>query len=268
MKKLLLLVCLFSLLGCQQTADQPAFPQGTWLDLSYDYSSETIYWPTSEPFRFDTVFAGHTEAGFYYTAYKFCSAEHGGTHMDAPIHFSEGKKSVDQLPIEQLVGPAVVIDVSEAALKNRDYLVSTEDIKLWESSNDRLADGQIVLLKTGYGQFWPDAEKYMGTAERGAEAVAKLHFPGLDPAAAKWLVENRNIKMIGLDTPSIDYGQSTLYESHQILFEANIPALENVANLDKLPKTGAFVIALPMKIKDGSGAPVRIAAWIPKTNSE
>ncbi len=266
MKKTLLIVSALICFGCQQAADQPAFPDGTWLDLSYDYSSETIYWPTSEPFRFDTVFAGHTEAGFYYTAYQFCSAEHGGTHMDAPIHFSEGKKSVDQLPIEQLVGPAVVIDVSTRALRNPDYLVSVDDIRLWESSHGKLADGQIVLLKTGYGQFWPDAEKYMGTAERGPEAVAKLHFPGLAPAAATWLVENRNIRMIGLDTPSIDYGQSTLYESHQILFEANISALENVANLDKLPLQGAYVIALPMKIKDGSGGPVRIAAWIPPGN--
>ena len=102
----------------------------------------------------------------------------------------------------------------------------------------------------------------MGTDERGPAAVAKLHFPGLHPDAARWLVANRQINAIGLDTPSIDYGQSTLFESHRILFEKNIPAFENVANLDQLPVKGFTVIALPMKIKGGSGGPVRIIAML------
>ena len=130
-----------------------------------------------------------------------------------------------------------------------------------------MPDGIIVLLRTGYGAFWPDREKYMGTAELGAEAVEKLHFPGLDPEAAKWLVQERKIHAIGLDTPSIDRGQSSLYESHQILFKANIPAFENVANLDQLPESGFTVIALPMKIRDGSGGPLRIVAVLPGVRS-
>ncbi|MCM3900094.1 MAG: cyclase family protein, partial [Pyrinomonadaceae bacterium] len=101
---------------------------------------------------------------------------------------------------------------------------------------------------------------YLGTEERGAEAVAKLHFPGLHPDAARWLAANRSIKAIGLDTASIDFGQSTLFESHRILFDKNIPAFENVANLDRLPPKGFSVIALPMKIKGGSGGPLRIVA--------
>lgn len=183
--------------------------------------------------------------------------------MDAPIHFSEGKQSVDQLTIDQLTGEAIVIDVSDNALKDNDYQVSVEDLTSWEVENGDIPKDAIVLIRTGYGQFWPDREKYMGTTEIGAEAVAKLHFPGLSPEAAKWLTGNRDIKAIGLDTPSIDYGQSQLFESHQILFGKNIPAFENVANLDKLPAKGAFVIALPMKIKGGSGGPLRIVAHIP-----
>ena len=120
------------------------------------------------------------------------------------------------------------------------------------------------MLNTGSAQFWPDKIKYMGTENRGPEAVAELHFPGLHQDAAEWLVENRNIKAIGLDTPSIDYGQSTHFESHQILFERNIPAFENVANLNELPAKGAVVFALPMKIRGGSGGPLRIVAFIPK----
>ncbi|MFN7117311.1 MAG: cyclase family protein [Saprospiraceae bacterium] len=239
------------------------FPDGQWIDLTYAYDENTVYWPTAEGFHLDTAFEGMTDKGYYYSAYQFCSAEHGGTHMDAPIHFAEGKQAVDEVPVNQVIGAAVVIDVSEKALANPDYKVSVADFEAWEKMHGNLPQGVIVLLRTGYGQFWPDRVKYMGTDERGEAAVAKLHFPGLDPAAAQWLVENRQIKAIGLDTPSIDYGQSTHFESHQILFKANIPALENVANLNQLPVTGSHVIALPMKIKGGSGGPVRIVALLP-----
>ncbi len=249
-------------LGCAR--QEVGLQGGRWIDLSYAFSEETIYWPTSEPFKLDTVFAGVTEQGFYYSANKFCAAEHGGTHMDAPVHFARGKRPVNEIPLEQLMGPAVVIDVSEQALKDRDYRVTVADIQNWEAQHGEIPRGAIVFLRTGYGQFWPDREKYMGTAERGAPAVAKLHFPGLHPDAARWLVDNRQIDAIGLDTPSIDYGQSTHFESHQILNGQNIPILENVANLDQLPATGAWVIALPMKIKGGSGGPVRIVARLPQ----
>ena len=244
-------------------AEQNKFPAGRWIDLSYEYSSETIYWPTADGFKLDTVFAGITDKGFFYTANNFCSAEHGGTHIDAPIHFSKGKRTVDQLPVDQLIGEAIVIDVSEKSLNNRDYQVSSDDFIQWEKMHYKIPENIIVFLKTGYGQFYPDRIKYMGTEERGSEAVAKLHFPGLHPDAAKWLVQNRKIKAIGLDTPSIDYGQSQLFESHQILFAENIPALENVANLEQLPETGAYVLALPIKIKGGSGGPCRIVALLP-----
>lgn len=252
------------LYGCTGNQDSMEFPRGKWIDLTHAFSEETIYWPTSPTFELDTIFVGYTERDFYYTAFSFCTAEHGGTHVDAPIHFAEGKHSVDEIPVEQLIGAAVVMDVSEKALKDQDYQVQINDFTAWERENGRIADGSIVLLRTGYGQFWPDRQKYMGTEERGEEAVAKLHFPGLHPEAAQWLVEDRNIAAIGLDTPSIDYGQSQLFESHQILFKANIPAFENVANLDQLPQTGSWVFALPMKIKGGSGGPLRIVALVPE----
>ena len=205
-------------------------------------------------------FAGTTEEGFYYSANKYSAAEHGGTHIDAPVHFAEGHQSVDQIPLDQLIGPGIVIDASKQSTRNPDYLISTEDLLAWERSNGRIVAGTILLLRTGFGKYYPDRAKYMGTNERGEAAVAKLHFPGLHPDAARWLVENRSIKAIGLDTPSIDYGQSTLFESHRILFDKNIPAFENVANLEKLPTKGFWVIALPMKIKGGSGGPLRIVA--------
>jgi len=162
-----------------------------------------------------------------------------------------------------LIGPGVVVDVSGSALQDPDYLVSVADFEDWERQNGELAEGVIVLLRTGYGQFWPNRERYMGTGERGAEAVAKLHFPGLDPAAARWLRDERQVRAVGIDTPSIDFGQSRTFEAHQELFAGNIPVFENVANLDTLPADDFTVIALPMKIAGGSGGPLRIVAIIP-----
>ncbi|MBU1823338.1 MAG: cyclase family protein, partial [Bacteroidetes bacterium] len=134
----------------------------------------------------------------------------------------------------------------------------------WELANGQIADHSIVLFRTGYGSRYPDAKNYLGTDERGEAAVAQLHFPGIAPAAAEWLINNRKIKAIGIDTASIDFGQSTDFRTHQIFYGANIPGFENVANLDKLPAKGAYVVALPMKIKGGSGAPLRIVAWLQK----
>lgn len=232
------------------------------VDLSYPFDSSTVYWPTAETFKLETDFEGQTEKGYYYSAYRYRAAEHGGTHLDAPVHFAKGRHSVDQIPLEQLMGSGLVIDVTRQCAANRDYQVTISDIQGWEKSNGRIPAGSIILLRTGFGKFYPDPKRYLGTDERGPDAVPKLHFPGLDPQAATWITQNRSIKAIGLDTPSIDYGQSTLFESHRILFDKNIPAFENVANLDQLPIRGFTVIALPMKIKGGSGGPLRIVATL------
>ena len=239
---------------------------GKWIDLTYDFSDKTLYWPTANGFKLDTAFNGITPAGFYYEAYNYCAAEHGGTHLDAPVHFAKGKWSTEQIPLEKLTGEAVVIDVSGNALKNPDYLISVADIEAWEKINGKLKDDIILFFRTGFGSFYPDPIKYLGTDERGANAVAKLHFPGINPDAATWLVKNRKIKAVGLDVASVDYGQSTDFRTHQILYEQNISGFENVANLDKLPIKGAYIIALPMKIKGGSGAPLRIVAIMSSEN--
>ena len=247
--------------GQQRTA---AIPAGVIVDLSYPFDATTVYWPTAEAFHLEKDFEGTTDQGFYYSAYRYAGAEHGGTHIDAPVHFAKGRNSVDEIPLERLMGQAIVVDVTKQCARDRDYLVTETDFINWEKQNGRIASGTIVFLRTGFGRFYPDRKRYLGTEERGAAAVANLHFPGLHPNAARWLLRNRSIKAIGLDTASIDHGQSTLFESHRILFDRNVPAFENVANLHRLPIKGFSVIALPMKIKGGSGGPLRIVAVLPR----
>ncbi len=244
-------------------ANDFSLPKGHLVDLTHNYSSETIYWPTEDGFRLEKSFDGMTEKGYYYSAKKFSAPEHGGTHMDAPIHFAENGKTIDQIPLEQLFGKGIVIDVSPKALGNRDYQVSIQDFTDWESSFGKMPEESIVLLYTGYGKYWPDRLKYLGTDKTGKKALSDLRFPGLHPDAANWLVENRKIKAIGIDTQSIDYGKSEFFETHRILCSKGIPFFENVANLDKLPSTSTMVIALPMKIEGGSGAPLRLVAITP-----
>jgi kynurenine formamidase/ketosteroid isomerase-like protein len=158
--------------------------------------------------------------------------------------------------------------VSQAVADDRDHLISVADIEQWEAQHGAIPDGSIVLLRTGFGQFWPDAEKYLGTALRGQEGVAQLSFPGLDPLAADWLMQNRHIKAVGIDTASIDYGKSQYFKTHVALMTHNVPAFENVANLEQLPATGVYVIALPAKIRGGSGGPLRIIARVGETAQE
>ncbi len=260
-------VLVFSVLAAACTGSPGSsdpFGHVRWIDLSHDFSAETIYWPTARPFQLDSVFRGTTATGFWYEANNFTAAEHGGTHLDAPVHFARGKETADRVPLERLIGPAVVIDVSDSAAANRDYQVRRADLERWAGSGSgRRANGAIVLLRTGWGRRWPDREKYLGTTRTGDEGVRELHFPGIAPDAAELLAKDWQVAAVGIDTPSIDYGQSQTFTAHQILFAASIPAFENLANLDSLPETGAYVVALPMKIRGGSGGPLRIVAAVP-----
>ncbi|HLQ69936.1 MAG TPA: cyclase family protein [Gemmatimonadales bacterium] len=246
--------------ACRPVADRLA--HGTWVDLTYSFDSTTIYWPTAEPFRLTVVSAQRTPGGYYYAANNFAAAEHGGTHLDAPVHFVEGRHTTDQIPIEQLMGPAIVVDASHQADSSPDYRVTAADFERWESAHGAIPAGAIVLIKTGWGSRWPDRARYLGTTKTGTAAVPELHFPGIHLDGARILVR-RKVKAVGVDTPSLDNGQSTTFGVHRRLFASNVPGFENVANLDRLPATGAFVIALPMKIKGGSGGPLRIVALLP-----
>jgi kynurenine formamidase len=246
--------------GC---AAEPAKPiwEREIVDLTHTFEASTIYWPTAERgFVLHPEFAGVTETGFYYSSNSFTAPEHGGTHVDAPIHFFETGQTLDAVPVDRLIGPGVLVDVESACRQNPDYLVGISDLESWERRHGRIPRGAIVLLRTGHGKFWPDRKAYMGTDEIGADAVPKLHFPGLNAEAATWLAVERSIGAVGLDTPSIDHGPSTEFAAHVNLMAHDVPALENVAHLELLPETGFTVVALPIKIGGGSGGPLRIVA--------
>jgi len=150
-----------------------------------------------------------TDGGWYYLSHLIHGPEHGGTHIDAPVHFFEGRDTTDKISLRRLIGPGVAIDVREACAADRDHLIGLDDLEAWEEAHRKM----------------PDRARYMGTAELGPEAVPKLHFPGLDPGAVDWLVKQRTIRAVGLDTPSIDHGQSTEFASHVALFEQASPRL-------------------------------------------
>ena len=231
------------------------------VDLTWPYDEHTLYWPTSSSaFELKQLAYGPTPGGWFYSSFAICTPEHGGTHLDAPIHFAEGKNTVDQIPLERLIAPAIVIDVADRAAANADYRLTAEDVRNWESRHGEIAAGTIVLLRTGWGKRWPDRKSYFGDDTPGA--TDNLHFPSYGEDAVRLLVEQRRVAAIGVDTASIDYGQSRDFIVHRIANGADVPGLENVANLERLPARGTLLMALPMKIGGGSGGPVRIVAVV------
>jgi kynurenine formamidase len=248
---------------CTKSTD--TFPEtGKLLDMTYTFDENTIYWPTAKPFKLEKLDWGILEGGWWYASNNYGASEHGGTHVDAPIHFYENGRTIDKIPLHDWIGAVIKIDVVTKCLRNRDYLLTVEDIKQWEAIYGIVPDNTWVLMYTGIGtKYYPDKEKVLGTLKSRKDALPELSFPGFSVEAAEFLVYERNIRGIGLDTPSIDYGKSKDFKVHQICFAANKLAIENIANLDKLPAKGAVLYAIPMLIKDGTGAPARVFAILP-----
>jgi kynurenine formamidase len=249
----------FCLVLC--AAPARAIDEKKLVDLTYSFSEETHHWPTAKPFHLETVSEGRTPAGFWYSSYNYSGSEHVGTHLDAPFHFAEGRWTTEQIPLARTIGAAVVIDVRRQSDKNHDYLLAIDDIRAWEKTHGRLPAGVIVLIHSGWGKYWGDRKRYFGTDEPGN--VTDLHFPGVSAEAAEFLVKQRRVKAIGIDMPSIDHGPSRDFQAHQIFGASNVPIFENVARLELVPPKGATVFAVPMKIKGGSGAPLRIFGLLP-----
>lgn len=228
----------------------------TLVDLTHAISANDPFWPgpARNPFVHDTLSAQPSGRPSM-AAYSL--PEHHGTHLDAPIHFADGRASVDEIPLDQLVGPAVVVDVTAGAASDDDYAMSRADLVAWEGEHGVIPEGAIVLMRSGWSERWVDGAPYMNADEQGG-----VHFPGLSPQAASFLVE-RGVAGIGVDTPSVDPGGADGFPAHAISNGAGLFHLENVTNLDRLPEAGAYVLALPIKIEGGSGGQVRVVGVVP-----
>lgn len=233
------------------------------VDLTHALNQKTVFWPTSEGgFELKRLSYGPTPEGWFYAANAFSMPEHGGTHLDAPIHFAEGGITADRIPLNRLVLPAVVIDASAQAAKDPDYRLTPDDVRAFERRHGRIPPGVAVLLRTGWDRRWPNRKAYLGDDTPGD--ASRLHFPSFGAEAARLLVEERKVGALGVDVASIDYGRSTDFRVHRIAGAQGVPGFENLTGLEQLPAVGALLLALPIKIENGSGGPLRAVALVPR----
>ncbi|MHB8503488.1 MAG: cyclase family protein [Candidatus Acidiferrales bacterium] len=225
------------------------------LDLAYAINDRLVPWPGDERW-FEAHVNASVERDGYFTR-SFWMLEHYGTHLDAPIHFPPGKTPVDQIPVKQLFGMAVVLDVRAEGAANADYQLPRARIADWEKRHGQIPGGAVVLLRTGWSSRWPHAASY-----RNEDAARRMHFPGFSVEAVQHLIE-RKVNGIGCDTMSVDYGASENFAVHHLALGAGLYHLENLSDLSELPEKGAFLVVAPIKLEGGSGGPVRVFALLP-----
>jgi kynurenine formamidase len=224
-------------------------------------NGDTIVWPTSPSrFKFQSLHFGKTDEGFFYAANAFCVPEHAGTHLDAPLHFSETGESVDRISVRRLLAPAIVVDVTKEVAADPDYALTLVDLQRWEKRHGPVPRGSVVLLRTGWSSRYADAKRYLGEDTPGD--CEHLLFPSFGPDAAELLTKIRGVAGIGVDSASLDRGQSKEFAVHRVVLEAGAFGLENLTNLSALPEVGAWIAALPLAITNGSGSPVRVVGLL------
>ena len=248
------------------------------IDLTHYLNNQSHAWFEDRRVAIRTLYNGTKNFGqtpVWYQTDEIEVSVHSGTHIDAPAHFGQGKWSISDIPLTNLIDKRVaVIDVVNEVNSNRDHQVNEFEIQRNEQLYGRIPAEAVVLLRTGWSRYWISRENYFGTATNDS---SQLHFPGnsssinyllisyvvagLAPSAAKWLVQNRNIVGVGIEGPSIDFGQTRTVESHTVLAAANKFIIENLnSNMNRLPFRGATITVAPLNLDHGSGSPSRV--WV------
>lgn len=253
MKRTSLLVPLLLCLQCNPAATESlSVPvrASRIVDLTQPLYNGMPFWPGTEAISIERI-ADYDQG---YRMHKFTLWENIGTHVDSPSHFAagEGKRTIDQLPLDQLLVPAVVINVQRKVDSDVDYQLTTQDIINWEGLYGRINKGTLVIMNTGWYKRFANPATYANQDEQGV-----LHFPGFSVAAAELLVE-RDVAGIGIDTFSLDPGNAADFPVHKVMLAANKYQVENMNNLDALPNTGALVVIGVLPVRDGSQAQARI----------
>jgi kynurenine formamidase len=235
-------------------------PPSAIIDLTQPFDQHTVYYPdTRARFRLRHLHQGVNEAGYYYAADALAAPANGGTHIAAPLHRAYGGQAVDELALDRLVAPAVVIDMCAAAEADADAELRAADLAAFEARRGPIEPGSIVLVRTCWSERWPDRRSYLGEPD---EREVQRHFPGVAESAAVYLID-RGVAAIGIDTASVDHGPSVDFVTHRVLAAAGVPVFVNLTALDQVPERGGLVAALPMKIAGGASSPLRIVALVP-----
>jgi kynurenine formamidase len=241
--------------GPAEAGTPPAIRPGRGLrDLTYPLTTDfPAFAPGEEAVRRTVVRV--VPDGYYMQEWRVI--EHIGTHVDAPGHFAEGGRLSTELQLSELITPAVVIDIAGRARRDPDTVVTVADLKAFERRYGRIPRGAAVLMYSGWGAKVGDPDAY-----RGTDSAGTLHFPGFGVDACEWLLRNRGIRSLGVDTLSIDPGNSATFDTHLALTGADRYGVENIANLDRIPRTGATLVVGLIPYQEGSGGQARVfATW-------
>nr|XP_034317591.1 isatin hydrolase isoform X3 [Crassostrea gigas] len=229
------------------------------VDLSHRQDGNSLTWPGNPSYNFTQLFRGFAELyGFWYENNHFAMPEHMGTHIDAPVHTTQGMWKTDQIPIEKLYGPGVIINVKEKVKSNPDYRVTVDDLLMWEKKYGEMPRRAVAIMNSGWSSKYPNITLVFGSPKPSNES--SFHFPSWHEDAVTWLINKRQINAVGVDTPSTDYGMSSTFPCHTILGKNRVVGMENVANLDNVPESGSTIYIPVLNIADGSGGPARVFA--------
>jgi kynurenine formamidase len=248
------------LLGGAAAAVAAAFPataravrpaKGRYADLTHVFKDGFPVFIGDPPDR-ETIFSIPT-AGFY--SQKWTFGEHSGTHLDAPGHFALGGRLAPQITPQELLVPIVVIDISARAATNPDAMVTVDDVRSFERRHGRIPDGALACMSSGWWKKVGDPLAYKGSA-----AFPGYHFPGFSVEAAMWLAANRDVAGIGVDTLSLDPGNSTTFPVHVNFLASDRYGLENLTRIDEVPPRGALAYVGLIPWEEGSGGPCRVIA--------